>query len=227
MMFIDKSRALSGGEDIIEIFHAEFSESGLRIEVCPELADKIEPFSELSEEEFFSEENTDKLVDLFDTVMYPLGYEIRYGRNYHYAINRRESVNKSLILDSSQVLLPDNTFENLTDLTPDELELGFLCFATVEDGKIVSIASENPHHEDAKRIDIGVETARGYEGLGYGSSNVASLTYYLLDTGITVTYTVDDQNVPSIKLAERVGFVKKFHWFDIVGVKIETPENKE
>jgi hypothetical protein len=227
MITADKSRALSGGDEIIEVFHAEFSENGLRIEVCPELADRIVPFSELSEDELFSEENTEKLVDMFDSIMYPLGYEIRYGRNYHYTISGRDTVNRALILDSSEVLLPENTYENLTDLTPEELEFGYLCFATVKDGRIVSIATENPHREDAKMIDIGVETAQGYEGNGYGSSNVASLTYYLLDTGITVTYTVDDQNIPSIKLAEKVGFTKKYHWFDIVGVKIDASENEE
>ena len=227
MITIDKDRSINGGSDVIEALHVEFSENGLKIEVAPELLEAVKPFSELSEEQFFSSETIDKLVDIIDGILYPMGYEVRYGRNYHYTISGRESVNKSLILDSSEVLLPEHSYENLTELTSEELEFGFLCFATVIDGKIVSIATENPHHEEAKRIDIGVETAEGFEGNGYGSSNVASLTYYLLDTGITVTYTVDDGNLPSIKLAEKVGFKKQYHWFDIVGVKEDAPESKE
>lgn len=227
MISADNSRSIQCGDDVIEVLHAEFSDKGLKIEVSPELFESIKAFSKLSEDEFFSDENIDKLVDMVDNVLYPMGYEVRYGRNYHYTIDRREAVNKALILDSSEVLLPDNEYENLTDLSPEELEFGFLCFATVLDGRIVSIATENPHHEEAKRIDIGVETASDFEGKGYGSSNVASLAYYLLDTGITVTYTVDDGNIPSIKLAEKVGFTKQYHWFDIVGVKNESPESKE
>jgi hypothetical protein len=227
MIVYDNSRSVSNGDDVVEVFHAEFSDEGLKIEVSPELFDAVKPFSLLSEDSFFSDETTDKLVDIVDSILYPLGYEIRYGRNYHYTINSRDKVNRSLILDSSEVLLPDNSYENLTELTPEELEMGFLCFATVKDGKIVSIATENPHHEEAKRIDIGVETTPEYEGNGYGSSNVASLSYYLLDSGITVTYTVDDGNIPSIRLAEKVGFTRQYHWFDTVGVKIETSENKE
>ena len=102
--------------------------------------------------------------------------------------------------------MPDTAYENLTECQPDPLGEGYLCFGTVLDGRIVSAAAENPHDPSDTVIDIGVETAEGYEGHGYAASNVASLAYYLLDPGMTVTYIAEDNNPASLRVAEKVGF---------------------
>ena len=123
-----------------------------------------------------------------------------------YAVEKRELINKSLILDSTEPLLPECEYENLTPCVPDPNGEGLLCFGTVVGGKIVSAALENPHHPDDTVIDIAVETAEEYENNGYGASNVAALAYYLLDPDVLVTYTAEDDNTASVRIAEKVGF---------------------
>ncbi len=174
--------------------------------VCEEIADKIGFLEGMTETELASEENIDRIISLIDTLCEQNGYEINYGKNRIYKLTRREDINKALILDSSEPIVPDGEYDSLIDIDVDALEAGCLAFATVIDGTIVSIASENPYREDENVVNIGVETSPGHTKNGYGASNIAALSYYLLDTGMTVEYTVDNENEVSIRLAERVGF---------------------
>lgn len=194
------------GYPILWPFSIEIKNGILAAKVSEELADKIEFISDMTEAELSSTDVIDKLIALIENEVEKNGYEINYGKNRIYKMTRREDVNKSLILDSSEALLPDGEYDCLIDVDVDALEAGCLAFATVLDGTIVSIASENPYREDENVVNIGVETAEEYRGKGYGASNVAALTYYLLDTGMTVEYTVDNENEVSMRLAERIGF---------------------
>ncbi len=174
--------------------------------VCEEISDKVDFIDGMTENELASTETIDRLISLIEKTVEENGYEISYGKNRIYKMTRREDVNKTLILDSSEALVPEGEYESLIDIDVDALEAGCLAFATLTNGTIVSIASENPYREDENVVNIGVETAEEYKNNGYGASNVAALTYYLLDTGMTVEYTVDNENAVSIRLAERIGF---------------------
>lgn len=176
------------------------------VAVCEEIADKIGFLEGMTETELSSEENIDRIISLIDTLCEQNGYEINYGKNRIYKLTRREDINKTLILDSSEPIVPDGEYESLIDVDVDALEAGCLAFATVIDGTIVSIASENPYREEENVVNVGVETSPEHTKKGYGASNIAALSYYLLDTGMTVEYTVDNENEVSIRLAERVGF---------------------
>ena len=161
----------------------------------------------LDGDELFSEDTKKKIADHYDALCGSLGYSPEFAVSTYFQIKSRERLNKSFILESSEVLMPDNGYENLTEFEPEPGYEDLLCFGTVIDGKLVSVASENPGMiEDDDHRDIAVETAEGYEGMGYGTSNVAALTYYLLDPGITVTYTVSDDNIRSKRIAEKLGF---------------------
>ena len=70
-------------------------------------------------------------------------------------------------------------------------------------------------------IDIGVETAEGNERHGYAASNVASLAYYLLDPGVTVTYIAETNNPASMRVAEKVGFRPTAKELRLVGYRKE------
>lgn len=189
-------------------FSIEIKDGSITAKVSEELADKIGFIDGLIEAELSSTETIDKLIELIEKTVEENGYEISYGKNCIYKLTRREDVNRSLILDSSEVLIPETEYESLVEIDPEALEMGLLCFATVLDGTIVSVASENPYREDENVVNIGVETDEEYRRNGYGASNVAALSYYLLDSGMTVEYTVDNENEVSIRLAERIGFVK-------------------
>lgn len=63
--------------------------------------------------------------------------ETVFSTEFH--IDKKEKLNKALILPSTEPLLPQHSYENLTDCEPDPLGEGLLCFGTVIDGKIVSL----------------------------------------------------------------------------------------
>ena len=53
------------------------------------------------------------------------------------------------------------------------------------------------------------------------SQQGAALAYYLLDPGVTVTYIVEDDNLPSRRVAEKVGFTPSTHELRVVAWKEE------
>ncbi len=197
---------IESGYEILWPISIELKDGVLTATVSEEISDKVDFLDGMTEQALASEETVDRLISLIDGICEQNGYDINYGKNRIYKMTRREDINKSLILDSSEVIIPDKEYESLVDIDVEALEAGHLCFATVIDGNIVSVASENPYREDENTVNIGVETAEEYKRNGYGASNVAAITYYLLDTGMTVEYTVDNENEVSIHLAEKVGF---------------------
>lgn len=200
------SAEIENGYEVLWPISIELKDGTLTASVSEEIADKIDFLDGMTEKDVSSEETIDRLVSLVDGICEQNDYEINYGKNRIYKMTRREDIKKSLILDSSEVLMPDGEYDCLIDVDVDALEAGCLAFATVIDGTIVSIASENPYREDENVVNIGVETADEYKKNGYGASNVAAITYYLLDAGMAVEYTVDNENEVSIRLAEKVGF---------------------
>ena len=197
---------IESGYEVLWPISITVSNGTLTASVSEEIADKIDFIDGMTEKDLTQKETLDRIISLVDGICEQNGYEINYGKNRIYKMTRREDINKSLILNSSEVLMPDGEYDCMIDVDVDALEAGCLAFATVIDGTIVSIASENPYREEENTVNIGVETAEEYKSNGYGASNVAAITYYLLDTGMTVEYTVDNENEVSIRLAERVGF---------------------
>lgn len=83
-----------------------------------------------------------------------------------------------------------------------------------ENGKIVCFAAVNDIIENDTTggfdwIELNVECGENYRRRGYGLSCVIALTRYYLERGKAVKYLCDDDNAPSITLAEKAGY--KFH----------------
>ena len=94
-----------------------------------------------------------------------------------------------------------------TETVLDEESDGCPIFATVLGNEVRSFANLNG--DDGEVADIGVETGVDYESRGYGASNVAALSRYLLEGGRQrVLYVALNDNIPSIRLAEKVGFAQ-------------------
>lgn len=186
-----------------------------------ELSDKLSFIESMSEEELFKRETIDRIIGLIEADVEAAEYEISYGKNLIYKISRREDINKSLILDCSEVLLPGHGYTDRLELQSEVLEDGRICFATVINGEVVSAAGENAYRADENTVNVWVESDESFRNKGYGASNAAAVTYYLLDTGMTVSYTVDDENDVSVRLAERVGFKRDSHVLDIIARKCD------
>ena len=208
MIVYEEETPLTEGFDPIFPIGVTLTAEGDRtVTAFPSCRDVAEYLDGLPAEALFTDDTGEALLSMLREHLTAWGYEAEIAFSTVYHLTDRQQIDRRVILPSSEPLMPDHGYENLTDCEPDPLGEGLLCFGTVEDGKILSAASENPHEGGDTVIDVGVETAEGHEGKGYAASNVAALAYYLLDPGVTVTYIVEDDNLPSRRVAEKVGFL--------------------
>ncbi len=225
MIVIEDRSPTESGADMIFPVGVTLTVDGIRtVTALPETKDVAAYMDALPAEDLFRPETAEALLARLADRLTAWGYEAEIAVSTVYQLTDRQQVERRRILASSEPLLPDHGYENLTDCEPDPLGEGLLCFGTVMDGKILSAASENPHAEGDSVIDVGVETAEGYEGRGYAASNIAALAYYLLDPGVTVTYIVEDDNAPSRRVAEKVGFIPATRELRVVAWRKENEE---
>ena len=75
-------------------------------------------------------------------------------------------------------------------------------------GVRVSFASVNDIREEEGSVEIYVETEEPYRSRGFGTLCVASLRDFLVKKGKTVKYVTETDNAPSLRVAEKAGFIK-------------------
>ncbi|MBR4960134.1 MAG: GNAT family N-acetyltransferase [Clostridia bacterium] len=80
-----------------------------------------------------------------------------------------------------------------------------------ENGQIVCFAAVNDIIENDTTggldwIELNVECGEAWRRKGYGAACVTALTRYYLEKGKGVKYLCDEENIPSIHTAERVGY---------------------
>lgn len=90
--------------------------------------------------------------------------------------------------ENSVKITSDDGYENLTTVDFSGLD----CFATVTDGKIVSLAAAYKVEDGA--LEICAETVPGSRGRGYATSNVCALSDLLVSRGETVRYLCAETN---------------------------------
>ncbi|MBQ4065386.1 MAG: GNAT family N-acetyltransferase [Clostridia bacterium] len=220
MIVYEDEAPLTEGFDMLFPVGVTLTAEGIRtVTAFQECRDAAEYLDGLPAEDLFAPATQEALLAMLAERLATWGYEAETATTTVYHLTDRQQIDRRVILPSSEPLMPDHGYENLTDCEPDPFGEGLLCFGTVADGRILSAASENPHAEGDTVIDIGVETAEGHEGKGYAASNVAALAYYLLDPGVTVTYIAEDDNLPSRRVAEKVGFIPHTRELRVVAYK--------
>ncbi|MBQ3708109.1 MAG: GNAT family N-acetyltransferase [Clostridia bacterium] len=85
-----------------------------------------------------------------------------------------------------------------------------------EDGRIVCYAGINDISEESGCAELTVECEETWRRRGYGASCTALLAEYLLNLGKPVQYVTSHLNEPSVKCAERAGFVRRKSHFPFV-----------
>lgn len=141
---------------------------------------------------------------------------------YEYLCDGNNLPNADAILTSSVMLQSDHGYASALECDIDlgadpfgEYPYEYVGFATVIDGEIVSVCSENPQFADENETELGVETHPDHRGRGYAASNLAASCDYLIKRGQTVRYKCDLSNVPSQKTAEKAGmklYAKSYHY---------------
>lgn len=194
----------------------------LFIEVFPTYEAAAREYEYRYHENPFSPDALEFLWERIGEPMRERGYEdekkFRHRWYYNYVLRSQDEVNKSVILPET-VRLSRRVVRGKKNRTTFDLERyieeEITSFVTVIDGEIVAIAAENmacsgdfdddPECEGI--TEIGVETAVGHRGRGYGASCAAALASALIaETGGYVTYETDRDNVASQKTALRAGF---------------------
>ena len=85
-----------------------------------------------------------------------------------------------------------------------------------EDGRIVCYAGINDISAEEGCAELTVECEEAWRRRGYGASCTAMLAGLLLSLGRPVQYVTSHLNVPSVKCAERAGFVRRRSVFPFV-----------
>ena len=119
-----------------------------------------------------------------------------------------EKIDEKSIQPTTKKLKKASKYENLTEYDLVDLpNASHECyFATVLDGKIVSICEMNTEGVFVGATEINIFTSEEYRSKGYAISNLTAMTKYLRSKGKRVAYTTRSDNYASISLAKRVGF---------------------
>lgn len=124
----------------------------------------------------------------------------------------------SFLLDEKSIsLVKENTTDfDLAWLLENKLETVF----TLDNGKVVSVASVNEHSSGQRLLEVAVYTLPGYRGKGYGKSNTAFLCRTLLEKKKGVVYCCSCHNHPSVKIAKDLGLADESRFYAVDAYKI-------
>lgn len=196
-------------------FDISNDEKIMYVEAYSDVADVATDFINKYDGRWFSKQGLDRLDDIFTPYLEKHGYcRDKYGMYRYY----RSFIRSNPLSEDELLKIKENTFmlknldedfDNIAGLSSDYGEdLPYESFVTVEDGKIVSVATVNDSNPDSNLIEITVKTNAKYRSKGYGMSNVLALTRYLIEKGVHVAYCCSKNNTASIKLAKKCGFVE-------------------
>lgn len=196
----------------------DMEEGQLYFEIYEGLEKDIEVFIEEYRGRYFSIEAFEFLCNAVDSYLEDKSYlRDQYGRTRFYRkfiLTNPKEVNKEFIKENSVMMSEElKKLPNMTSLFADDTgEIPPLSFVTVQEGRIVSVATVNDTSSDTVR-EITVNTAPKYRGRGFGASNTAALSKYLTEKGYTVAYCVSNYNKQSVRIAKKCGFeeVGKFY----------------
>lgn len=212
-----EAMALDGEFDIAIPFSFAVCDGEPEVKVFPTLRPEAEEFLRLfggDADRLFSPEAIAWAKAHFAPFLERNGYTVCEESNGYFLNYRIEDPDRGCIQDSTRRISSVGALENLTGYDFDALEsFGHICFATVVDGRVVSAACTNIPCEceceadcdETFSVEIGVETAPGYRGKGYGRSNAAALAAFLTDCGYEVLYECEADNASSAAVIEAVG----------------------
>lgn len=185
------------------------------VTVYSRFRDVAEEFSDTFEGDAFSEKAKSFLRLKLAEPMKEAGYE--YSEMNSSTVVRFLAEKKKLSavpeVDGEIVMITSNEqfekyFNNATrDIELDDDDENDVCFAIVKDECILSFAGVNDITDDGC-LDINVETSVEARGKSYAAAVVISLANYLLDRGEQVCYRCRSTNAPSIRVAEKSGFIR-------------------
>lgn len=216
MIYIEDKFALDNRLDCIIPFTCTEYDGRLKIEVYEPVKEIADEFIALFKDSPFSDEAINfidaKILPRLDEWGYERSTDKLYSFGYAYVIDNKSMIHSDKIRSDTRRVSDEDGFDNLTaiDINKDIGEWDtygeLINYATVSDGKLLSVAAENFHYLNNDETEIGVETAGLYCGNGYAVSNVAALAGHLMSEGKRVWYKCSRYNIASQRTAESAGF---------------------
>ena len=117
-------------------------------------------------------------------------------------------LNEQLFIKSMQTFCPNETAESMLSTIKNNC---FYCFAFDENNKVASWCRvAKPWDRKTIYVIRQIETAEKYKGKGYASACYQAIEKHLsqIDSARKIIAFVDDENIQSIKLHEKLGYSK-------------------
>ncbi len=137
---------------------------------------------------------------------------IRYYGDFYYTLSkpvmqfRHENVKRLRLEDLTLLESAPREFQGHGYGTPRGLLEDGVVACGIVSGKIVSIAHTAGHTK--KFADIGVITREDWRNKGLASAAASIVAEILQEKGITPVWSAGDDNLPSVRIAQKLGFSK-------------------
>ena len=220
----DINDVLGESRDFVVPFAMTLEENNLYVEIYSDNLKYGEEFINQYYGRWFSKNALNELLGEFDLYLQDHGYKVdsygayRFYRNFRRSSGLNEDEADMIKANTCMYGEIDSEIPNITGLHFDDSDgLPKESFVTVEDGMIVSAATVNDYCPDSKIVEITVKTASKYRKKGYGVSNVLALSQYLTSCGKQVAYCCSKNNISSVKLAKRCGFIEIGKMYAVCG----------
>lgn len=96
-------------------------------------------------------------------------------------------------------------YENTTDFYPDYTDQ--IAYVTLHEGKIVSVAAENPNGNDTL-AELYLETHLDFQGKGLAQQNAVALICELQKAGKQILYRCEADHAASLHIAKKLHFTE-------------------
>ena len=106
-----------------------------------------------------------------------------------------------MLFEISGIVVPKDYWKTL-----EQFDAIGKAFTVLDDGKPVSTAFSSARHDG--RLEIGIETAKEYQGQGLAYLACAKLIEYCLDNKLEPVWSCRLENTGSVNLAKKLGFVE-------------------
>lgn len=109
-----------------------------------------------------------------------------------------------LTIEDSPLLTP--TAEALGIQNPDEVLRNRIVAGAVVDGRVVAIAQSSAGSD--RYADVGIHTLEQWRGRGFATTTARLVAESIQQAGKTPVWSTSAENLPSIRVAEKLGFAK-------------------
>jgi hypothetical protein len=160
------------------------------------------------------------LRDALAEKMLPLGYDECDIESYPLYDYRPGCLNRDAVLAGCEIIstLDGETWDSLPldEFALDPADPADRMAVIRREGRIVCYAGINDIAEEDGCAELTVECEEAWRRRGYGASCTVLLADHLLRLGRSVQYVTSHLNEPSVKCAERAGFVRRRSVFPFV-----------